>query len=915
MRSSVFCVIIVLFSLTLHAQDESVSDSTDTTSRSSRIIPVDSLTALDTTFLVNDSLRRASQNRRGDITTTVNYSANDSMFFDLKTQKLRLYGDTHVDYGEIVLESEFTEVNWVSQTIKSEFREDSLGKKIGKPIFIDRGKVYETSDILYDFKSRKAIIQGVITEQDGAIMHGSNVKKNEKNDMFITDARYTTCTLADPHFFIQSKRLKVIPGNKVITGPFHLKFREVPTPLAGPFGMFPQPKKKASGIIVPSYGEERIRGFFLQGGGYYFAISDYTDLRITGNIFSNGGHGLNVRNTYIKRYAFRGNMNFTYTKNLTGNLLGNNETNSYALRWNHTPQSYGNSRFSASVNYRTSNFNQNNNLAILNYNESIQAQYSSNISYSNKLQGTPYSLSSSARFTQNVQTQIVNVTLPDMTLNMNRIFPFKGLTRSSRSPLAKLSLNHTFAARNELTNAPRRGFSGLDVVNASDDSADTLVFNAQNLEKIYARSRLGARHTLPITTSMTVLKYFTFSPTFNYQEVWYGRELKYTDYDPDLGGIRVDTVEMFSRAGSWRSNASLNTRFYGLYNVNKLGIQAIRHVVTPSVSFSYNPDFGEPDKGVYKDVVIDENGNTRRLSKYEGFIYGSPPGGESQSMSFSLTNNLEMKVLDKTDSTRESFKKVKIFDNLSANSSYNFAADSFKLSDIRLSMRTNLFNNKLSISTNATLDPYVYEFISENENGTIRQRRLDRYAWNNARGLGSLKSVTTSINFSISGGESNDRNTNDRGGESDFDEFNSDTNDPFFQEQEEEVQEVLRDIQTNPDLYVDFNVPWSLRMALTLVRNKTGFAEATVRRNMTMSGSLALTDNTQITFNSGYDFERKEFTTTRLSLNRDLHCWTLSFDWVPFGTYQSYMIVIRAKSPILQDLKVQKRRSFFDFFN
>jgi hypothetical protein len=306
------------------------------------------------------------------------------------------------------------------------------------------------------------------------------------------------------------------------------------------------------------------------------------------------------------------------------------------------------------------------------------------------------------------------------------------------------------------------------------------------------------------------------------------------------------------------------------------------------------------------------------LSKYEGFIYGSPPGGESRTMGFVITNNLEMKVLDKKDSTGQSFKKVKLFDNLAANSGYNFAADSFKLNDIRLSARTSFFKGKLSVSSNATLDPYIYKLLSVEETSSgrrVQQRKLDRYAWNNGQGLGSLKTLSTSVNLNLKGKSTSSQSSN-RSNQG----FGRDGTDPFNDQydngspEDQELQQTLEHIQNNPDLYVDFTIPWSLRTAYTVSRNKTGFDDPTIRQSMTFGGSLGLTDKTQLTFNSGYDFETKEFTTTRLSVHRDLHCWTLDFNWVPFGTYQSYMISLRVKSPILQDLKVEKRRSFFDFF-
>lgn len=917
MRSFAFFIVLFFASLSSVAQEPPNFAVQDTSKLPLIRALSDSTLLSDTTLLATDSIPPIT-NEKSSITTTVNYHARDSMFFELKGQTLLMFGETHIDYGAIQLEAERTKVDWIKQTIKSDFVLDSTGRKVGKPVFKEGEKVYVTDDILYDFKSRKAKITGVITEQDGAFMHGTHVKKNEEDELFITKALYTTCNLEHPHFYIESERLKVIPGNKVVSGPARLKFREVPTPLMLPFAMFPQPKKKASGIIMPTYGEEQQRGFFLRDGGYYFAISDYMDLRVTGDIYSKGGYATTFNQNYLKRYKYRGAFNFSYTKNVTQSALSDLEQNTYWVRWNHTPQSRGNSRFSASVSAGSSSYNESNNLVINDFQRSITAQFTSNISYSTKFRGTPYSMTSNLRHNQNVQTGIVNLTLPELTLNMTRIYPFKNVAKSSSSPLAKLNFSHTFSVKNELTNSPRGAYN-FDVSNENNDAGDTLAFNKTNFNKILERSRSGGRHSVPISTSFNLLKYFTISPSITYQELWYARELQFTDYDKEAGGVRVDTVQGFSRAGSWRSSASLNTRLYGLYPVGWKNIQAIRHVVTPSVSFSYNPDFGDPKYGVYSDVVVDSLGNTRRLSKYEGFIYGSPPGGESRTLGFGITNNLEMKVLDKKDSTGQTFKKVKLFDNLSANSGYNFAADSFKLSDIRLSVRTNFFNGKLSLSTTATLDPYIYKLISvtETPNGrSVQQRKLDRYAWNNGQGLGQLKTLSTSVNLNLQGkskssGSQQPSRSNQGFGRDSQDPFNDQYDDT---EEDEETRNIIEHIQNNPDLYVDFNIPWSLRTAYTVSRNKTGFQDKTVRQSMTFSGSLGLTDNTQLTFNSGYDFENKEFTTTRLSVHRDLHCWTLDFNWVPFGTYQSYMLSLRVKSPILQDLKIEKRRSFFDFF-
>lgn len=877
----------------------------------------------DSTFLIAiDTAKRPK--RKKEIETTINYDANDSMYFNVKDQKLFLYGETHVDYGEITLEAERTDVDWNKRTIKSRYQTDTTGRKVGKPVYSDGRDVYVTDDILYNFDSRKALIKGVITEKDGAFMHGEDVKKNSNDELFIRGAKYTTCNLEDPHFFIESTKLKVIPNKKVVSGPFNMKFRDLPTPLFFPFGMFPQPKEKTSGVIVPSYGEERLRGFFLRNGGYYFAINDYIDARITGDIYSKGGNGLNATSNYFKKYSYRGTLNLSYNKVVSDDLENPIETNDYWVRWNHSPQSKGNSSISASVSAGTQSYNANNNLVNQDFQRSINTQFTSNISYRKKFQGTPFNMSSNLRHNQNVRTGVVNLTLPDFTLNMNRIYPFKSVVNSSKSPLAKLNFSHNFVAKNELSNATINdgAFRNVNIINSDPLGDSVLTFNGDNLGAILDRSRLGGKHSIPISTSMSVLKYFTLSPSFNYEELWYTKELDYT-FIPEENAVRIDTLDGFSRAGSWSTGASLNTRVYGYVPFKSGKIQAIRHVMTPSVSFSYSPDFSDTKYGVYKEVQVDttstNQNNTRIFSRYEGFAYGSPRGGESKTVGFSLSNNLEMKVASKKDTITGS-KKIKIFDNLGLGTGYNIAADSFKLSNININARTSFLNNKISLNFTGSLDPYEYLLISESVNTrgerTVRQRRLDRYAWNNGNGLGRLSNMNIAIGMNLSpkkgskkGSNSNSDAFSEQSGIAPPDEAVG-----FDGYTEEEQQEVAR-IQSNPEDYVDFDVPWSLRLQYSVNRTKRGFEDSNIRQSFQFSGSLGLTDKTQITFNSGYDFEAKDFTTTRVGVSRDLHCWSMNFDWVPFGRFQSYFLSIRVKSSILQDLKIEKRRSFLDFFN
>jgi len=533
-------------------------------------------------------------------------------------------------------------------------------------------------------------------------------------------------------------------------------------------------------------------------------------------------------------------------------------------------------------------------------------------------------MSLNLRHSQNLRTEIVNLTLPDFTLNMNRLYPFKNVVKSRKSPLANLNFSHNFVARNDVTNATINdgAFSRFEIANPNPLADSVISFNSSNLDLILDRSRFGGQHTIPVSTSMNILKYFTFSPTFNYQELWYPKELSYS-FDSALNAVRIDTVQGFSRAGSWSSGASLNTRLYGFIPFKKGKIKAIRHVMTPSLSFSYSPDFSDPRYGVYQEVQTDNDGTTQILSRYEGFVYGSPRGGESRTLGFSVSNNIEMKVESKKD-TVSGTKKIKLLDNLGFSSGYNFAADSFKLSNINFNARTSFFNSKLSVNFTGTLDPYEYLLISESFNSdgsrNVQQRRLDRYTWNNGNGLGRLSNMNISLGMNLS--PKGTRNNNNRGSNyNESDAFQQGTGiqapgeELDFEGYTDEEQEEIRRIQNNPQEYIDFDVPWSLRMQYSINRTKRGFQDPTVRQSFQFSGSLGLTEKTQITFNSGYDFEAKDFTTTRIGVTRDLHCWTMNFDWVPFGRFQSYFFSIRVRSNLLQDLKFEKRRSFFDFFN
>ncbi|MFT4737680.1 MAG: hypothetical protein ACI92W_001794 [Paraglaciecola sp.] len=897
--------------------------STDTVSYFN---PKDTLnTPANVLLAASSDTSRSTQRAARDIETTINYRAKDSIFFDLKDQSLKLYGDTYIDYGTITLSAARTDVNMYSKTINSAFIRDSTGRKKGRPIFSEGASVYETDNIVYNFETKRAQIRGVVTEQEGAFMHGDNVRKNEKDEMFIRSARYTTCDLAEPHFFIESEKLKVIPGNKIVSGPFNLRFGKVPTPLWFPFGMFPQPKQRVSGIIFPTYGEERLRGFFLREAGYYWAINEYIDMRLTGDIYTTGSIAANLTTNYRKRYKYSGAWNVSFNQNTFGELESLESSQDFWLRWNHRQDSRGTSSFSASVSLGTNGFNRNTNLASQDFNRSINSQFSSNVTYSKRFQGTPFNMTLNARQNQNLQTGIATLSAPELTLNTARQFPLKSLFKNANNPLAKLNFSHNFVAKNELSNGSSRVNLPFDYVGEGNVNNDTVDF-WQDFDIVLRQGRAGGRHQIPVSTSIPFLKHFSLNPSFNYQEVWYMEELDFS-WNPEQEAVQIDTINGFSRAGSWSSGASVNTIVYGTYFFKgKIAerVQAIRHVMTPSLSFSYSPDFGGVEQGVYSYVQSSADGDSTRVSKYQNFIYGSPTGQENRSLGFSLQNNLELKVRDKADSTGEGFKKIKIFDNLSFSTGYNFAADSFQLADISFSTRTSFFDNKLSLNFSGSIDPYQYDLLSESTSTTgnrvVTQQRVNRFSIQDGLGLGQVSRFSTSMNLNLRPKKSKDQQRSnglnvDRTPQQGLDRGQQSFDNGFGAENLSDIEQAeLEFVQQNPNQYVDFEIPWSLRMGYTVSQTRRGFQDAQIRQSFNFSGDLSLTKKTKVTFNSGYDFDRKTFTQTRIGINRDLHCWSLNFNWVPFGRMQSFSVVIQPKSSVLQDLKLQRRRSFTDFF-
>ena len=868
--------------------------------------------ATDSTGVPSDTLKNVvdslKQRRKSEIQTTIVYSARDSINSLVDKRIVYLYGDAKIKYGEIELMAEEIVIDYEKSTISANGKLDSLGRRVGYPIFINGTEKYETKSIDYNFKNRRARISEVVTQQDEGFLHGKAVLKNDKDELLSVRNAYTTCNLAHPHYQIIATKAKAIPGDKMVVGPFYMEMNDVPMPLGFPFGMFPSPRSSASGIIVPSYGEEQNRGFFLRNGGYFFDLNDYIKLQVTGDVYSKGSSALYLNSNYIKRYKYGGSFNFSYSNNNVSESIEEQSTvQDFRLTWNHSPQSKGTGRFSSSVNIASATYNANNLLA---YNtnpssprlDNTTRKLSSNIAYSKSF-GKVFNLGTNLRINQDLTTKQVDLTFPDLTFNVNNLYPFK---KSQALTLQNFSLRLSSSATNQITNNLGRNFTDASGQQITHDSiAD---FNSQNLSTFIENGKKGVRHNLPIGTSFKILNYFTLSPGVSIDELWYFEKLKWGLSPDNRSAVVIDTLKGFNRVFNYSASVALTTRIYGTYFFKgQSGVQAIRHVINPSVSMSFQPDFGDPSYGYYQKLQLDGNPNPVYKSAHEGFVYGSSKLGESATMGFGVNNTVEMKVKNKKDTVA---RKVALFNTLSIGSGYNFKADSFKLSPFSLAANTNILNDKLNINMSASLDPYKYVTIASANPETTsapREIRTRHFAWNpytapagyyvvdDGFGIGRITNASLALGTNLSPkGQKMDTDTRTKIGKADISDADK--------------QYLLK----NPDAYINFEIPWNLRINYNIDYHHGINTPATVTQAMRFDGDFSLSKQWKIAFNSGYDFEKNEVTQTFITIARDLHCWQVNLSWVPFGKYTSYAFNIGIKSSLLRDLKMNKTRSFFD---
>ncbi len=817
----------------------------------------------------------------------VKYKATDYTSFNQKKQKLYLYNEAEIDYGDINIKSGSITIDYSTNTVYAKGILDSIGDYSQAPIFTQGENIVEPDSIIFNTKSEKALIYNSKTEQSGGTVIAQITKKENDSVYFIHRGKYTTAEdLEDPEYYILLRKAKVVPGKKIVTGLANLFIYDVPTPIGLPFGFFPQSEKQTSGVIIPSFGEQNDRGYFLQNGGYYFAINDYVDLAVLGDYYTNGSYGLRIENTYAKRYNFRGNVGFRYENLITSErgFPDYGKSTVYNLRWSHSQDSKANpsSRFSASVNlgsstyYRTS-LNQVNSGAFLNN------TLSSSVSYSKTFEGEPsVNFSVTATHSQNTNTEQINMTLPTFQGNVSRIFPFAPKVGSKKGVIQNINLQYSIRGENRI------------------QTTDSLFFK----KEMFDDAKAGFQHSVPLSTNFKVFKHFSLSASTSFNEVWTFKTIdRY--YDNVNDEVITETINGFDSFRTYNFSTSLGTTIYGMFNFKKEGenpkIHAIRHVIRPSISYNINPAF---DKYYDTYEVVSADGLTTEdveFTRFEQGLFGVPNKNFSSSMGISIANNFEAKVRDK-DSTATEPKKIILLNNLNFSTSYNFAGDSLQWSPVRMSGGTQLFDNKLSLNFGATLDPYA---LDNNNN------RIDKFNIDNGGSLFRLTSANLTASYSLSGGkgDKNDDNKGDpaiqenlRSGGRDDDLFG--VSEDFSRFNEEKGNEE----DEEPSEFYNFKIPWSLRLAYAVNYSNSRRQSEISSHSLMFSGDIELSPKWSVGASSGYDLKDKGFTYTQLRFERDLLSWRMNFSWVPFSSRSSWNFFIGIKSNILKDLKYEKRR-------
>lgn len=835
-----------------------------------------------------------------DLDNSVQFTAKDSLVFYGKNNA-NMFGSSSVTYGNIDLKAMEIQMNMDKSEVYAVGRADSVGDLEGKPIFKDPSGEYESKTMRYNFKSKRGYITDVVTQQGEGYLTGGITKKMENDEYYIKDGRYTTCDDHDhPHFYLQLTKGKVRPNKNIVTGPAYMVLADVPLPLAVPFGYFPFSKKYSSGIIMPSFGEDYNKGFFLRDGGYYFAINDNIDLALTGEIYTKGSWGINAQSNYVKRYRYSGSFHLSYITTITGDKgsADYSKQKNFQITWSHSQDTKANPNmsFSASVNFATSGYSRND-LNSYYSNAFTENTKSSTVNMTYKFPNTKWSISTTANIAQRTADSTLTVSFPNFTLTMSQTAPFKRKRAvGDERWYEKIKLSYSGQFQNSLT--------------AKQD-----VFFKKSLVKDW---RNGMRHSVPISATFNVFKYINVTPNITLNDRMYSSKIR-RRWDPAASAEVCDTTYSFYNVFDFNAAISLDTKIYGFFKPWKMfgdKVQMIRHVMTPTVSFSASPDFSSPFWGYYGTYAYSDPRSgqiiNRKYSYFSHGLFGGAGQGKTGALNFSIANNVEMKVKSDKDST--GVKKVSLIENFTVSQSYNFAADSLRWSNINTSLSLRLIKN-FNLNLSATWDVYTYALNSSGNPVRVNRTRLQA-----GKGLGKLSSTGTSFSYTFNNatfrrkddGKKKKSNTDDGNSRPEaLDQYSQNDTD----DKEDSKNAKTTDYQLNPDGYAKWNCPWSLTVNYSVNYGYGDFDyekldyKGRITQNLSFSGNIKPTKNWAFNFSASYNFDTKKIAYMNCSISRDLHCFAMSASFVPVGPYKSYSFHIAVKSSLLQDLKYDKRSS------
>lgn len=857
---------------------------------------------------VDDSIRLDSINRKksGALDAPVTFSSEDSMVYDAKSKVARLYGNSNVKYQNMDLSSDRIQMSLDSSLVRATGTADSTGAISGTPVFTMGQDKYESDTMAFNFKTKKGFIYNVYTEQEDGYLSSQHSKRDSSGVLYLEHGRYTTCDQPHPDFYIALSRAKVRPGKDVVFGPAYLVVADVPLPLAIPYGFFPFTKSYSSGFIMPSYGDESSRGFYLRDGGYYFAMSDKWDLKLLGEIYTKGSWGLSVASNYRKRYRYNGSFFFSYqnTKNGDKGMPDYTEQTSFKLQWSHRqdPKSNPFSSLSASVNFASTSYERNNLNSMYNPQSYTQSLRTSSVNWSTSFSSLGMTISGSANLSQNMIDSTVSLTLPDLNISVSRFYPFKRKHMAGKERwYEKISMSYTGQFSNSI------------------DTKEDKLFKS-NLIKDW---RNAFQHNIPINANFTLFNYININPSFNFTDRMYSNKVM-KSWDEQAQTERADTTYGFYNVYNWSMSIGASTKMYGFWVPSKKifgdKIQAIRHVLTPQVTFSYAPDCGSRYYETYQKTDADGNVSLVEYSTFENGLFNVPSRGKTGSVTFDLSNNIEMKVKSDKDST--GYKKLSIIDELGFNMGYNMAAKEKPWSDLTVRLRLKWWKN-YTFNLNAVFATYAYEL---DDNGRPYVSNHTEYSKGR---FGRFQGLSQNISFTLNpeklkkwfggGDDEEDATEDDNNTEDDDTGIESNVDDDMVNGQNGARKKNAGKAETDADGYMKFSMPWSLTFGygITMRENTSGkFNTKTMRypyaftQTLNFSGNIRISDGWNISFSSGYDFENHDLSMTTASLSRDLHCFNMSCS-VVLAPYTSYNFSFRCNAATLTDaLKYDKRSGY-----